>query len=105
MQILESEKRRLIPLVGGVLIGVAISPIVGTPGILASLALLYVGAMLSGLATMRRAEDVERSVDPAREAVILAERAWTARPEIGADERARLIRIMNLARTSATLPS
>jgi hypothetical protein len=97
MRILEAERRWLIPLSVGVVLGVALMPVLGAAGVLGSLAFLYVGAIASGLRTMRRAERAERAVDPDAEARAGVERAWRTRPPIGDDERARLVRIMNLA--------
>jgi prepilin signal peptidase PulO-like enzyme (type II secretory pathway) len=103
MQILDAERRWLIPLSVGVLLGVALMPVLGAPGVLGSLALLYVGAVASGYRTMRRAERVERALDLEADARVGAERAWATCPPLGDDEHARLVRIMNLA-GSATFP-
>jgi hypothetical protein len=46
---------------------------------------------------------VERALDLEVEARAGVERAWATRPPLGEDERARLVRIMNLA-SSATYP-
>jgi hypothetical protein len=103
-RILDAEKRWLVPLTVGVVVGATLAPVVGTWAILATLAALYLGSFASGYVTMRRAERVERSVDPVAEARRAADDAWESRPPLGADDRARLIRLMNLSR-SAALPT
>ncbi len=101
LQVLESERRWLVPLTIGVLIGASASPVVGAPALLGSLVLLYVGALYSGYHTMRRTERMEQSLRGGIEAGVATEGAWQARPALGADERARLIRLMNLSRSAA----
>ena len=101
MALLDAERRWLVPLLAGVVLGVAALPLVGPYGIWAALGLLYVGALASGVATMRRSERLEaargRPEDPRK----VADEAWSARPPLGVEERARLVRIMNLARSGA----
>lgn len=101
MRILDAERRWLVPLTAGVVLGVAALPVIGPLGIWGTLALLYVGAFLSGVATMRRAERVERTVAPSADPARAAAVAWAARPPMGVDEQNRLVRIMNLARSAA----
>jgi len=105
LETLDYEKRRLVPLVAGVLIGVGLTPFLGTPSVLIGLALLYVGAFLSGIRTMRRAEHIEQSFDPRVEAAESAAEAWRTHPRLGPDERAQLVRIMNLAGSAGSLPT
>lgn len=100
MRIMDGERRWLIPLTAGVVLGVAALPLVGPIGVFGTLALLYVGAFASGFATMRRAERVERSATPRTDPAAAASLAWETRPEMGVDERNRLVRIMNLARSA-----
>jgi hypothetical protein len=101
MHILESERRWLVPLTIGVLFGVGAVPMLGSGGVLGSLAVLYIGAVISGYVTMRRAEQVEQLADPRIEAAAAEALAWEQRPPFGPDERARLVRIMNLSRPLA----
>lgn len=105
LETLDGEKRRLVPLVAGVLIGVGLTPLVGTPSVVVGLVLLYVGAFVSGITTMRRAEQIEAEAEPRAEVERAVEEAWRSRPELGPDERAQLIRIMNLAASAGSLPS
>jgi hypothetical protein len=105
LETLDHEKRRLIPLVAGVLIGVGLTPFVGTPGVVVGLVLLYVGAFASGVWTMRRAERIEAELDPRIDAQRAAEEAWRTRPPLGAEECAQLTRIMNLAVSAGSLPA
>ncbi len=104
LRILESEKRWLVPLMFGVVVGVALVPVFGAGSLIGSLGLLYVGAFLSGYRTMRRAERVERRGKRRRDPSKAAQAAWEARPSLGPEEQVRLVRIMNLAR-AATAPS
>src|SRR5215207_8579987 len=91
LQVLDSERRWLVPLTIGVLFGVGAVPVLGMTGVLGSLAVLYVGAIVSGYATMLRAERLERSADPRVEAAATAANAWEQRPSFGPDERAQLV--------------
>lgn len=97
LQILEQEKRWLVPMVVVLLAGIALIPVFGLPGLLVSLAILYVGSLGTGIRTMRHAEKVERSFDPRKDAIESAMRAWQSRPSLGIDERAHLVRMMNLS--------
>jgi hypothetical protein len=97
LKVLDSERRWLVPLTAGLVVGVGAVPVLGLPAVLGSLILLYVGAIVSGYVTMRRAERIERSVDPRAEALAAAASAWDHRPPFGPDERALLVRIMNLS--------
>lgn len=101
LRLLDAERRWLVPLMVGVLAGVAAMPVLGAGGILAALAVLYVGAFVSGVATMRRAERVEAEVGSATDPRAAASWAWENRPALGVDERNQLTRIMNLARSAA----
>jgi hypothetical protein len=87
----------LVPLTVGVVFGVGAVPVLGLGGVLGSLVLLYVGALVSGYVTMLRAERLEASIDPRAEAQSAAANAWEQRPRLGPDERAQLVRIMNLS--------
>ena len=102
MRILDAERRWLVPLTLGVLIGVAAMPVLGLPGVIGTLALLYMGAIASGVRTMRRAERAERERPSPQEVAAAAVRAWQSRPLIDVDGRAHLVRIMNLARAATT---
>jgi hypothetical protein len=97
LKVLDSERRWLIPLTIGVLFGVSAVPVLGLTGVLISLAVLYVGATVSGYITMRRAERLEASLEPRAEARSAAAQAWEQRPPFGPSERALLVRIMNLS--------
>jgi hypothetical protein len=90
-----------VPLTIGVVFGVGAVPVLGLSGVLGSLILLYVGAIVSGYVTMRRAERLEQSIDPRAEAQAAAASAWDQRPTFGPDERALLVRIMNLSAAPA----
>ena len=102
LKVLDSERRWLVPLTAGLVFGVGAVPMLGISGVLGSLVLLYVGAIVSGYVTMRRAERLERSMDPRAEAQAAATSAWEQRPPLGPEERAQLVRIMNLAGVPAT---
>jgi hypothetical protein len=105
LKVLDSERRWLVPLTVGVVFGVGAVPVLGLGGVLGSLVLLYVGAMVSGYVTMLRAERLEASIDPRAEAQAAAASAWEHRPRLGPEERAQLVRIMNLSASHASRPS
>jgi hypothetical protein len=95
--VLERENRLLTVLI--VILGASIMllPLAGGTFMIAALILLYTGAFGSSWVTLMKIRRLERS--SARYHAIREQReaAWHNRPAIGPDERAQLIRLINLS--------
>ena len=103
--VLERENRLLIALMVVLAFSILLLPLAGGTFMIAALVLLYVGALGSSAVTILKIRRLEQS--SARQEAIRRRReaAWAEKPPIGPDERAYLVRIMNLSglRLSDTL--
>jgi len=102
---LEKENRLLTVLI--VILGASIMllPFVGGNAMMAALALLYVGAFGSSIVTMLKIRRLEQSSSRRREIRERQETVWRGRPRLSLDERAQLIRIMNLSKLASAAPA
>jgi hypothetical protein len=72
-------------------------PFVGGTAMMIALLLLYAGALGSSVVTLLKIRRLEQSAARSRAIRERHDNAWRARPFIGPEERAQLIRIMNLS--------
>ena len=97
-RVLERENRLLIALVVILGLSILLLPMAGGAFMLAALALLYVGALGSSVLTILKIRRLEQT-SARREAIRRRHAAaWKERPPLGPNERAQLVRIMNLCR-------
>ena len=103
--VLEKENRLLTALI--VILGASIMllPFVGGTAMMAALALLYVGALGSSVITMLKIRRLEQSSARRREIRERQETVWRGRPRLSLDERAHLIRIINLSKLTPAAPA
>lgn len=97
--IIAGQNRVLIGLV--LILGASILflPLANGISVIVALVILYVGAIVSSGITAVRIRRLEKSARRYK-AIRRRDAAWDSRPPIGPDERAQLIRIMNLSRSS-----
>jgi hypothetical protein len=94
-RVVERQNRVYLGLIAVLAASIMLLPLLGPPGVLGGLLLLYGGALVSSLITAYWLRRFER-----RETTSAAARLRTAqaqRPVLAVDDRARLIRIMNLS--------
>jgi hypothetical protein len=103
--VLEKENRLLTVLI--VILGVSIMllPFVGGNAMMAALALLYAGALGSSVVTLLKIRRLEKGSARHREIRERQEMVWRGRPRLSLDERAHLIRIINLSRLAPAAPA
>jgi hypothetical protein len=95
--VLERENRLLTVLI--IILGASIMllPLAGGAVMIGALVLLYTGALGSSVVTLVKIRRLERSSARYRAIRQRHEAAWRDRPSLGPDERAQLVRIMNLS--------
>lgn len=97
-RVLERQNRLFIGLTVLLAAGMALVPFFGERVLLGALATLYGVSFVSSAATVTSIKRLERSAARRRELAERRDMAWRTRPAMGADERALLIRVMNLSR-------
>jgi hypothetical protein len=96
--VLEKENRLLTALIVILGFSIMLLPFVGGQAMMAALALLYVGALGSSVVTLLKIRRLEQSSARQQGIRTRQETVWLERPRFGPDERAHLIRIMNLSK-------
>ncbi len=97
----DRERRLLTGLAGQLMLAIALLPWSGVAGVLAGLAVLYLGTIISGAWTLEKERALTRSVPP-RMIDAKAVRAVAACPELDSNAQALLVRLMNLAQLQPT---
>jgi hypothetical protein len=95
--VLERENRFLTVLIVILGLSVMLLPFVGGTAMMIALLLLYAGALGSSVVTLLKIRRLEQSAARSQAIRERHENAWRARPFISPDDRAQLIRIMNLS--------
>jgi hypothetical protein len=93
-RVVERQNRVYLVLIGVLAASIMLLPLLGAPGVVTGLVVLYVGALLSSLWTALRLRRYERG---GSSVAAHLRQARAQRPTLAMDERARLIRIMNLS--------
>lgn len=97
-RVLERQNRLFIALTVLLAAGMTLLPFFGEWVLLGALATLYGGSFVSSAVTVTSIRRLERSAARRRELAARREAVWRNRPALGPDERALLIRVMNLSR-------
>ncbi len=100
-RIFDQERHVLTGLSAQLMATIGLIPWWGATGVLTSLAILYVGTLLSGAWTLGRVRGVWGS-RPSKSAEAEAQAALATSPVLDADTRALLIRLMNLSAVRPT---
>ena len=102
--VFDAERKVLVGLSAVLMLGIASIPWLGPAGVLAGLAILYVGTMVSAIVTLRHVRRLRAGVPPAvsDEAI---ERTVAACPPVDPGGRSVLVRLINLSTTYPTARS
>jgi len=100
--VLERENRLLSVLIAILAGSILLLPLAGGSLMIGALVLLYVGALGSSAVTLLKIRRLEQSSARYRAIRERHEAAWQGRPSLGPDERAQLIRLINLSKLRAS---
>ena len=103
-RVFDAERTLLVALSGVLMLGIASIPWLGPAGVLGGLVLLYVGTVVSAVATLRRVRALRASV-PSGMSDGEIERVVAACPSVDAHGRSLLVRLINLSTTHPTARS
>jgi hypothetical protein len=103
-RLFDRERHLLTWLAGQLMLSIALLPWWGVSGVVVSLAVLYLGTMISGAWTLRREQQLTTKRPPQAVEAEAGQVVATC-PPLDADARARLIRLMNLVQLRPTARS
>lgn len=100
-RVFDRERMLLVALSGILMLGIASMPWLGPAGVLCGLAILYVGTLVSAVATLRRVREL-RSLVPTTIPNEDVEQTLASCPLVDSGGRALLVRLMNLSTARPT---